>query len=131
MTPPAAHAKALKTAVPKAEAEPKNHLRVVRGPEIRRGVLGTLLLTVLFLTLSAIAAMQAVLVQGQMKLDAVSRTISTREKERELVALVVAEREAPDRIQRAAAELGLVQPPNVVFLQAVPTTARSATATSR
>lgn len=100
----------------------ERHLRIVRR-DVGTGLLGSLVVVVIFATLFAVAALQAVLVQGQMKLDIAQRDIAKQELAREELTLEVAALEAPDRIESAARELGLVRPPQVLFLTALPTSA--------
>ncbi len=92
-------------------------LQLVRdGRRLRPGPLGTVLISVVFITLFVLAFLQAVLVQGQLGLDTLDRRISDLEVQRARLQVDVATAESPLRIQAAAAEHGLVGPPEVVFL---------------
>jgi hypothetical protein len=104
-----------------APAPSRPNLSLV-GPRrrLRPGLIGTVVFGLVFGTLFVLAAMQAVLVQGQLRLDRVHHDIETRQDRLDKLATEVATLEAPDRIQRAATEFGMVQPPDVVFL--APTT---------
>ncbi|MEZ5233135.1 MAG: hypothetical protein R2749_10560 [Acidimicrobiales bacterium] len=98
--------------------EPRPRLRLVRqAGRLRPGLVGTVVITLVFSTLFVLAFMQAVLVQGQLQLDRLDRQISQREQERARLEIDVATAEAPERIQAAAAANGLVSPPDVVFLE--------------
>ncbi len=92
-------------------------LQLVRdGRRLRPGPLGTVLISVVFITLFVLAFLQAVLVQGQLRLDTLDRQITDLEVQRARLQVDVATAESPLRIQAAAAEHGLVRPPEVVFL---------------
>lgn len=101
------------------EAAPQQpRLRVVReAGRLRPGLVGTVIITLVFSTLFVLAFMQAVLVQGQLHLDQLDRQIAQKEQERARHQIEVATAEAPERIQAAAAANGLVSPPDVVFLE--------------
>jgi hypothetical protein len=104
-----------------APADARPNLSIVRPRRrLRPGLIGTVVICLVFGTLFVLAAMQAVLVQGQLRLDRVHHDIETRQEALDKLATEVATLEAPDRIQRAATEFGMVQPPDVVFL--APTT---------
>jgi cell division protein FtsL len=64
----------------------------------------------------AVVALQVVLVQGQQRLDQVNADIAGQTDAYNQLRLDVAELEAPSRIVAAATELGLVPPPEVVYL---------------
>lgn len=108
----------------------ERHLRVV-SREVGTGLLGTLIVVGFFATLFAVAALQAVLVRGQMRLDTMHRDLAVQERAREELVLAVAALEAPDRIEAAAQELGLVRPPEVIFLTAPPSTIAAPAAPSK
>ncbi|MFN0025625.1 MAG: hypothetical protein ACKV2O_00375 [Acidimicrobiales bacterium] len=92
-------------------------LQLVRdGRRLRPGPLGTVVISVVFITLFVLAFLQAVLVQGQLGLDTLDRRIADLEVQRARMQVDVATAESPLRIQAAAAENGLVRPPEVVFL---------------
>ncbi len=87
---------------------------------LRPGLIGTVVICLVFGTLFVLAAMQAILVQGQLRLDRAHQDIEARQEVLDKLATEVATLEAPARIQRVAADFGMVQPPDVVFL--APTT---------
>ena len=117
---PAANARtAARPADGAAHRGSERHLRIV-SRDVGTGLLGTLLVVVMFATLFAVATLQAVLVRGQMRLDTVRRDIVNQERAREDLVLAVSALEAPDRIEAAAQSLGLVRPPEVIFLTAAP-----------
>lgn len=97
---------------------PRPRLELVRPTRrLRPGLIGTAALTLLFSTLFVLAAMQAVLVQGQLRLDQLDRDIKARQAEVAKLSNDVATMQAPEHVQRAAADHGLVDPPDVVFLE--------------
>lgn len=99
-----------------APSRPRLHLvRQVGG--LRPGIVGTVVISLVFSTLFVLAVLQAVLVQGQLKLDQLDREIRQRETERSRREVEVATAESPDRIQAEAVNHGLVTPPDVVFLE--------------
>jgi hypothetical protein len=79
-------------------------------------VLGTVTVTIFFSALFSLAVLQAVRVQGQLRLDRLDRDLRERKALEAHREVQLAAAEAPDRIQAAAAEAGLVSPPEVVFL---------------
>jgi hypothetical protein len=92
-------------------------LQLVReAGRLRPGILGTLIISMVFGTLFVLAVLQAVLVQGQLELDRLDRDIRELTAEKAKREVDVATAESPDRIQAAAAANGLVSPPEVVFL---------------
>jgi hypothetical protein len=64
--------------------------------------------------------MQAVLVQGQLKLDRLQGDLGQREQARDRLELQVNTLESPDRLAQAAGQLGMVPAPQVMFLYADP-----------
>jgi hypothetical protein len=56
------------------------------------------------------------LVQGQQRLDEMSRTVAEEQARYELLRLEVARLEAPERIVAEAARLGMVPPPLTTYL---------------
>ncbi|MDH4147664.1 MAG: hypothetical protein OEY23_21105 [Acidimicrobiia bacterium] len=117
------------TTPPALGADSRKHLRVVRSVRERRrraGVLTTVIVTLVFAALFALAAMQAVLVQGQLRLDALNRDVETRLATVDRLELEVSTLEAPDRLAEEARRLGMVEPPEIAFLEA----SRSAPPTS-
>ena len=109
---------------PQREAQPaERHLRVVRVG-VRRGLVGSLFLIVLFATLFAVAAMQSALVPGQMHLDELNSRISTLADGRDHLRDSVDHRAAPERLAAVAATAGLAHAQDVVSLP-TPSTVRS------
>jgi hypothetical protein len=104
---------------PGTSASPlRPRLRLVRhAGRLRPGLIGTVTITLVFSTLFVLAVLQAVLVQGQLRLDQLDREIARQEAERARFEIDVAGAEAPERIQQAAMDNGLVSPPDVVFLE--------------
>jgi cell division protein FtsB len=114
-----AAAPALDAAAERAARRPE--LRLVRPPRrIRTGLLGSLVVSIVFVTLFVLAAMQAVLVQGQLRLDQLQSDLSQREQDRDRLDLEVNTLESPDRLAGAAQALGMVPAPQVLFLYADP-----------
>ncbi|MPY96250.1 MAG: hypothetical protein GEV08_25260 [Acidimicrobiia bacterium] len=108
-------------------AEP--HLRLVRRQRrARTRLVGSAALGVIFALLFVLAALQAVLVQGQLELDRLDRDMQAREVTRDKLALEVATLESPSRIETTARQLGMVDPPDVVFLEAPSSPALTSTA---
>ncbi len=96
---------------------PRPKLEVVRpARKFRPGLVSTVVGTLFFATLFTLAAMQAVLVQGQLKLDRIDRDIAARQDDVERLRVQVATLETPARIQQAAIGNGLVPPPEILFL---------------
>lgn len=120
MAPPTGQVPAVAAAAaPNANptAQQRARLEVVRPPRrVRSGLIGTVVICLTFATLFVLAAMQAVLVAGQLRLDRAHSAIAERQASIDKLMTEVAELEAPDRIQAEAVEFGLVQPPEVVFL---------------
>lgn len=104
---------------PQQKAAPSRpRLQLVRQVGgLRPGIVGTVVISLVFSTLFVLAVLQAVLVQGQLKLDQLDREIRQRETERSRREVEVATAESPDRIQAEAVNHGLVTPPDVVFLE--------------
>ncbi len=104
---------------PQQKAAPtRPRLQLVRQVGgLRPGIVGTVVISLVFSTLFVLAVLQAVLVQGQLKLDQLDREIRQLEAERSRREVEVATAESPDRIQAEAVSHGLVTPPDVVFLE--------------
>ena len=96
------------------------HLELVQPPKPRRrlrtGPTFALGAMIAFAIAFAVVALQVVLVQGQQRLDEVHDDIADQTDAYNQLRLDVAELEAPARIVSAATELGLVPPPEVVYL---------------
>ncbi len=104
---------------PRRVADDEPHLRLVRAQRrARTRLLGGAAVTVVFVMLFGVAALQAVLVQGQLRLDQLDRDMTGDVEAREQLQLQVATLEAPSRIEETARQLGMVPPPEVVFLEA-------------
>jgi hypothetical protein len=116
--PPAAPATS-----PVRRAEPRHvrpHLELVEAPKRRRrlrtGPTFALGAVLAFAIAFAVVALQVVLVQGQQRLDELHTDIAGETDTYNQLRLDVAELEAPARIVAAATQLGLVPPPEVVYL---------------
>jgi cell division protein FtsL len=98
-----------------------NHLRVVPAtPRVRRRLTPTtavLLTAALFATLLAVAMAQTVLVQGQVRLDALDAQLTTEQARYQELRKDVAELESPARIVEAAHQQGMVTPDDLLYLQ--------------
>ncbi len=115
-------ATAAKTAarVPRISAAERRHLEVVRNRRrVRTGVLSSVAVTLVFASLFGLAAMQAVLVQGQLELDQVEQGIANLKEERGRLETNLAALEAPDLIAAKAKAEGMVPPPEVITIPAV------------
>jgi hypothetical protein len=77
-----------------------------------------------------VAAMQAVLVQGQLKLDKLDGEVSARETVRNRLQAQIDQLESPDRLAQQAGAIGMVTPPEVVFLYASPPAASALAASA-
>lgn len=115
---------AVASAVPNAPAapgrrRPGRHLRPVDRPAPRRSaavpvVVGT---GIVIATLFALAAMHALLIGGQIRLDDMRRDAASQSEEVRRLQLRVAELESPDRVLDVARErLGMVAPAEVGYL---------------
>jgi hypothetical protein len=74
--------------------------------------------------------MQAVLVQGQLKLDKLDGEVSARETVRNRLQAQIDQLESPDRLAQQAGAIGMVTPPEVVFLYASPPAASASAASA-
>lgn len=101
---------------------PSRRLRVVEAPSARAGASpalrrGTFVGIVVFVALLALAASHALLVQGQIELDALELQVAEQQESYHRARLEVATLEAPERIvEEARARLGMVRPADVVYL---------------
>ena len=108
---------------PAGPAAPRNprHLRVVAPAErVRRRLTpatGVVLTALVFVTLFAVAISQTLLVQGQIRLDALDSQLSTEQARYQELRKDVAEAESPARVVAAAEALGMVTPEDLVYLQ--------------
>lgn len=81
-------------------------------------VLGWVLLSLVLASVFGVVAFQALLVQSQYRLDEVQDQIAVQEERTEILRLQVTELRSPERIASEATErLGLVEPPEIVYLQ--------------
>jgi cell division protein FtsL len=105
---------------PRPTARP-THLRVVgpseRGRRRLSPGLAVLLSAALFVTLLAVAVSHTVLVQGQVRLDALDAQLVTEQARYQELRTEVARLESPDRIVAAAEAQGMVIPDDLVYLQ--------------
>jgi len=103
------------------EAPARRHLRVVAPAErVRRRLTpaaGVLLTGLLFVTLFLIAIAHTVLVQGQVRLDALDADLRIEQARYQELRKEVAEMESPSRVVAAAEDLGMVMPEDLVYLQ--------------
>jgi cell division protein FtsB len=105
-------------ATPRTSAE-RRHLEVVRSRRrVRTGVFTSVVVTVVFAALLGLAAMQAVLVQGQLELDRIDSDIANLEQQRDRLESTLAGLESPDQITARARAEGMVSPPEVITLTA-------------
>lgn len=115
-------------AAPERRATPRpapprdpRHLRVVVPREQPRRRLtpaaGVLMTAVLFVVLFAVAIAQTVLVQGQIRLDALDKQLAVEQAHYRVLRNQVAEMESPARVVAAARQLGMVAPDDLVYLQ--------------
>lgn len=104
-----------------APDERGRHLRVVAPAErVRRRLtpaLGVVLTAGLFALLFAVAIAHTLLVQGQIRLDAIDASLATEQARYQELRNEVAAMESPARIVGAAQELGMVIPDDLVYLQ--------------
>lgn len=92
-------------------------LHVVRRRRSRTRVVSSMAVAAIFTLLFVVAGLQAVLVQGQLELDAQARELEELEEQRDRLAIEVTTLEAPARIEETARDLGLVRPPEVVYVE--------------
>ncbi len=88
------------------------------------GRIGTLAVGALFLSIFGVVVFQALLVQGQARLDHLNSQIATQQQDAQQLQAQVAQLESPSRIVTYAHDnLHMVDPGNVVYLQQTPTDA--------
>lgn len=114
----------------RAEREERRrpHLRVVddqvdadRTRRSAGGLLGTLVVVLLFASVFGVVVFQVFLVQSQSHLDQLDRDIAKQEARAKDLRLQTADLEAPDRIVKdAQSRLGMIAPGDVVYLQPHP-----------
>ncbi|CAN5569465.1 hypothetical protein BH20ACT2_BH20ACT2_23860 [soil metagenome] len=109
-------------AVPPAPATPRpRHLRTVEAAPRRRltpGLLATLVVTVVFGALFALAVFHTVVLQGQQRLDRLDQQVLDATADYQRSRLAVAQLESPERIVDAALAQGLVPADDVTYLNA-------------
>jgi cell division protein FtsL len=82
------------------------------------GRIGTLAVGALFLSIFGVVVFQALLVQGQARLDHLNGQIATQQQDQQQLQAQVAQLESPSRIVTYARNnLHMVDPGNVVYLQ--------------
>jgi cell division protein FtsL len=110
-------------------AERPDHLRVVAPSErVRRRLtpgVAVLLTAGLFATLLAVAVSHTLLVEGQVRLDALDSQLGQEQAKYQELRTQVAQLESPERIVQAANEMGMVTPDDLRYLQ--PTTPDAST----
>lgn len=117
-------------AVAPARPEPRPKLRVVEPSPARGragqdadkrsagGVVGTLLVVLLFVCVFGVVVFQVFLVQTQSHLDQLDHDIAKQEDRAKDLRLQTTDLEAPDRIVKdAEGRLGMISPGGVVWLQ--------------
>ncbi len=88
-----------------------------RSARRRAGLLASVSLVIAFGLLFAIVAVQAVIAQGQQRLDALQRQVTVERQANQRLRLVVAELESPRTVAAAAQRrLGMVRPEEVTYL---------------
>lgn len=97
----------------------RRDLRVVAEPRVSLGAVSAVVVTLLFGTLFVLAVLQALLVQGQLRLDQADAEISEREAVLRELEVEVNRLEAPDRVLSNAVDAGMVRPGHVVFVDEV------------
>lgn len=110
------------------EERRRPHLRVVddqvaadRKRRSAGGLLGTLVVVLLFASVFGVVVFQVFLVQSQSHLDQLDRDIAKQEARAKDLRLQTADLEAPDRIVKdAQSRLGMIAPGDVVYLQPHP-----------
>lgn len=109
------------TAVPdhRGARRAQRHLRPVERPRRRRSPAVPVLVGVgmVIASLFALAAMHALLISGQVRLDGMRRDVASEHEQIRRLELRMAELESPGRVLDAARErLGMVQPAEVGYL---------------
>ncbi len=99
-------------------AKERAPLRVVRAPERVRsvGAMGTLFVVLVFATLFALAALHAVLVETQARIDALDHENHDLQEQLDARVAEEARLDSPDGLREAAAAAGLVEANDVPTL---------------
>jgi hypothetical protein len=74
------------------------------------------MVVLLFVALFLVAVSHAVLIEGQVRLDELDKDVAAEQAEYEDRRLELADLESPDRIQAAAAGMGMVPPAETTWL---------------
>jgi len=107
---------------PSSAARSAPELRVVTVEDRVRtvGAMGTIFVAIMLATLFAIAALHAVVVNTQARIDGINEEISTLEDELEVRVADEAWLDSPAGVHEAAQRAGLVEAADVVALAPVP-----------
>ena len=82
------------------------------------GLVGSVLLGLLFVAVFGVVVLQAMLVQTQARLDGLDQDVVVEQQRAEALHLQLAELRSPERITAAAQErLGMIPPEEVLYLQ--------------
>jgi len=117
------HARPRPAAPPRraTQARQRPDLRVVAPRRrLRAGRTVVLGVTLAFLIAFALVVAQALLVQGQQRLDDLDGRIAESTRTQQELRLRVAELESPARVVEAAQRLGMVPPDDVTYLTPTP-----------
>lgn len=96
---------------------PGRHLRPVERPRRSPAVPALVAVGIVIVALLALAVMHALLIGGQVRLDAMHRDVAAETESIRRLELRVAELESPDRVLDAARDrIGMVQPAEVGYL---------------
>ncbi len=122
----------LASATRRAERAPETARRTLRSADEPRGRwaglatsvrsgnvlgrIGTLTAVALFVAVFGVVVFQALLVQGQARLDHLNNQIAQQQAESKQLRLKVAQLDSPERIVNRAAQLGMIDPGDVVYL---------------
>ena len=104
-----------RSATGRAPAPKRPQLRVVRQPRpapTRRvlGLLGSVAVLLIFGSLLALAVLHTLLVQGQLRIDQLTRDLQAEQERAVELRVQVADLEAPTRVLAEAGRLGMVVP---------------------
>jgi cell division protein FtsL len=118
----------------KPAAPKKPPLKVVEAPAAppsKRATVAVAALTITGLCLFGVVAAHVKLTQGQVRLDRLEARAAEAQDTYDRLRLQVAELESPERVVRAAHELGMVAPAKVTYLAPVPTDPATSKATTK